>query len=175
MTIRDTGSIPDPTEEDCYADIEAAYQYLITERGLNHSQIVLYGRSLGSGPSCYLANKTSREGKPVAGLILHSPFTSVYRVVFDLGFTLVGDKFSNIDRIADVDCPVLIVHGHEDAIIPIEHGQALLDAVPPKMRAEPFFVRGMGHNGFEYHIGGFLLPCMMLPRLPACLFAHDSF
>lgn len=154
----------EPSEEDCYADIEAAYEYLLSEKNLNPEQIVLYGRSLGSGPSCYLASKTSAMGRPVAGLILHSPFASVYRVVFDLGFTFLGDVFSNIDRINKIDCPVFIVHGVEDNIISINHARALQEAVPEKMKAEPFFVPGMGHNGFDYHI-----EVMLMTRINAFL------
>lgn len=112
----------EPSEEDVYSDVEAAYDYLIQEKKLYPEQIVLYGRSLGSGPSCHLAAKTAAMGRPVAGLILHSPFTSVYRVVFDFGFTVVGDKFSNIDRVAKTQCPVFIVHGQEDEIVPVVHG-----------------------------------------------------
>lgn len=147
----------EPSEDDCYADIEAAYDYLLKEKKLNPEQIVLYGRSLGSGPSCHLAAKTAKMGRPVAGLILHSPFTSVYRVVFDFGFTVLGDKFSNIDRINKIQCPVFIVHGQDDEIVPVVHGQALHEAVPEKMKAEPFFVKGMGHNGFDYHIEAMLM------------------
>lgn len=91
-----------PSEEKCYASISAVYGYLTQEGGISPHQICLYGRSLGSGPSCYLAEKTSKEGKPIAGLILHSPFSSVYRVVLDLGFTMVGDQFCNIDRVANI-------------------------------------------------------------------------
>ncbi|CAB9504625.1 Protein ABHD17C [Seminavis robusta] len=157
----------DPSEEDCYADIDAAYEWLLSEKNLVPEQIVLYGRSLGSGPSVYLANRTSRQGRPVAGLILHSPFTSVYRVVFDMGFTMLGDKFSNIDRISELDCKVFIVHGQEDTIVPCEHGQALFSLVPDKMKAEPFFVKGMGHNGFDFH-----LEVMLMNRINAFLDYH---
>jgi pimeloyl-ACP methyl ester carboxylesterase len=86
-----------PHEYYCYEDIEAAYRYLVEVRRLQPEQIVLYGRSLGSGPSCYLAAKTSREGRPVAGVILQSPLLSAYRVAFNFRFTMVGDKFPNID------------------------------------------------------------------------------
>ena len=114
----------EPSEEDVYADIEAAYDYLLNEKKLYPEQIVLYGRSLGSGPSCHLAAKTAAMGRPVAGLILHSPFTSVYRVVLggDFGFTVLGDKFSNIDVVGKTQCPVFIVHGQDDQIVPVTHG-----------------------------------------------------
>jgi pimeloyl-ACP methyl ester carboxylesterase len=86
-----------PSEENCYADIDAAYDYLVNERQILPENIVLYGRSLGSGPSCYLAARTAEAGSPVAGLILHAPFLSVFRVVFESGCTLIGDKFPNVD------------------------------------------------------------------------------
>ena len=85
-----------PCEESCYADIEAAYQYLQEVRRVQPEQIVLYGRSLGSGPSCYLASKTAKEGQSVGGVILQSPLLSAYRVAFDFRFTMVGDKVSTI-------------------------------------------------------------------------------
>lgn len=83
-----------PNEDSCYADIEAAFQYLLEIRRLQPEQIVLYGRSLGSGPSCYLAQKTAREGNSVGGLILQSPLLSAYRVALDFRFTMIGDRVS---------------------------------------------------------------------------------
>ena len=57
--------------------------------------IILYGRSLGSGPTCYLAEK-----EKVGGVILHAPLMSVYRVIMQtLRFTLPTDMFPNIDRV----------------------------------------------------------------------------
>jgi len=97
------GSSGSPCELNVYADAEAAFEYLTEEIGLSPHQIVLYGRSLGSGPSCYLAQKSARACKSVGGLILHSPFASVYRVVVNLGFTVSGDKFPNIDRMNEVE------------------------------------------------------------------------
>lgn len=95
-----TGS---PSEEMCYRSIEAAYNYLRRMLGIPASQIVLYGRSLGSGPSCYLAAKTAVQGESVAGLILHSPFLSIYRIVVNsANLGVVGDMFPNGRRAGDV-------------------------------------------------------------------------
>jgi len=91
-----------PSEAMCYRNIEAAYNYLRYERKIPASSIVLYGRSLGSGPSCYLARKTAMEGESVGGLILHSPFLSIYSIVVDLGFPIVGDMFRNDVKAKDV-------------------------------------------------------------------------
>eukprot|EP00978_Attheya_sp_CCMP212_P003060 scaffold6240_cov59-Attheya_sp.AAC.3 len=91
-----------PSEEMCYKNIEAAFNYLTNVKGIPPSHIVVYGRSLGSGPSCYLAAKTAKEGKSVAALILHSPFLSIFRIVMDCGFSISGDMFKNIAQAPDI-------------------------------------------------------------------------
>jgi dienelactone hydrolase len=66
-----------PLERNTYSDIEAVYNYVQEHVANGDSRsIILYGQSVGSGPSCYLASK-----QPVGGLILHSPFTSGMRVL----------------------------------------------------------------------------------------------
>jgi abhydrolase domain-containing protein 17 len=139
-----------PTEDGCYCDIEAAYHYLTNERHIVPEQIVLYGRSLGSGPSCYLAAKTaSKDGRSVAGLILQSPLLSAYRVAFNFRFTMAGDKFPNVDYAPNIQCPVFIIHGTQDEVVPFWHGQDLFLAVQQQWRAKPFWVEGAGHNNIE--------------------------
>jgi len=138
-----------PCEENCYADIEAAYQYLLEVRRLKPEQIVLYGRSLGSGPSCYLASKSAREGRSVAGVILQSPLLSAYRVAFKFRGTMIGDRFPNVDYAPFIRCPVFIVHGTLDEVVPFWHGQDLFLAVSQNWRARPFWVEGAGHNNIE--------------------------
>jgi hypothetical protein len=68
-----------PLEGNTYNDIEMVYDYAlhhVVENG-DERQIVIYGQSVGSGPSCYICTK-----KPgVGGLILHSPFMSGMRVL----------------------------------------------------------------------------------------------
>lgn len=141
----------EPSEDACYADIEAAYDYLVNDRKLDPRQILLYGRSVGSGPATYLASKLSIERVPIGGLILECPFKSVYRVVADFGCTVLGDKFPNIDRISSVRCPTLIIHGTDDRTIPFEHGIGLYDAIPVEVRAKPYWMIGKGHNNIDYN------------------------
>jgi abhydrolase domain-containing protein 17 len=138
-----------PTEEGCYHDIEAAYNYLLHERNIAPEQIVLYGRSLGSGPSCYLAAKTAQAQRSVAGLILQSPLLSAYRVAFNFRCTMMGDKFPNIDYAPNIQCPVFIIHGTQDEVVPFWHGEDLFVSVPQQWRAKPFWVEGAGHNNIE--------------------------
>lgn len=138
-----------PTEDNCYADIEAAYKYLTEVRRIQPEQIVLYGRSLGSGPSCYLASKTATAGRSVGGVILQSPLLSAYRVAFNFRFTMVGDRFPNIDYAPHIRCPVFIVHGTQDEVVPFWHGEELFLSLPQEWRAKPFWVEGAGHNNIE--------------------------
>ncbi|KAL3797586.1 hypothetical protein ACHAW5_003305 [Stephanodiscus triporus] len=141
-----------PSENMIYRNIEAAYRYLTRVRKIPPHKIILYGRSLGSGPACYLAAKTSLSGNPVGGLILHSPFLSVYKVVADLNgldLGMVGDLFHNEKRARNVRCPTLIIHGRDDEVVPFWHAPRLLAAIPPEFRAQPYYVDGMGHNHIE--------------------------
>ena len=91
-----------PSEAMCYRNIEAAYHHLTQVMKIPSNEIILYGRSLGSGPSCHLAKKTAVEGESVAGLILHSPFLSIYRIVLDCRLNLDGDMFINRSKAKDI-------------------------------------------------------------------------
>lgn len=141
-----------PSEENCYADIDAAYKYLRETLKVPAQNIVLYGRSLGSGPSCYLASRTADDSEndpsqaPVGGLILHAPFLSVYRIVLETGCTLPGDKFPNVDVCSSIKSPSLLIHGTKDKIVPFNHSEQLMETIPEQYRAKPLFIKGMGHN-----------------------------
>lgn len=127
-----------PTEIGAYQDINAAYQYLTQKLKISPAQIIVYGRSVGSGPSVDLA---SRE--PVAGLILESPFLTAFRVVTHIPI-VPFDKFANLHKIKKVQCPVLIMHGSVDQVIPFWHGQQLFAAANQPKQA--FWVEGADHN-----------------------------
>ncbi|CAM9457927.1 unnamed protein product [Choristocarpus tenellus] len=141
------------SEDNCYADIRAAYDYLTVQKGILPRQIILYGRSLGSGPTCHLAEELSSQKVALGGVILQSPLASAFRVAFNFRFTMPGDLFPNIDRMANIQCPVFIIHGTrqdwEDEVVPFWHGQELFFATPTKWRAKPFWVDGAGHNNIE--------------------------
>ena len=95
-----------PTETSIYNDISAVYGYLTQNLRVDPSRILLYGRSIGSGPSCWLSEKYE-----VAGLILHSAIMSAFRVIIRTPCTLIGDKFPNINRVPNINCPIFVIHG----------------------------------------------------------------
>ena len=138
-----------PSEQSLYDDIETVYLYLTENLNVDANRIILYGRSIGSGPSCYLAEKYE-----VGGVILHSPIMSALRVVFNLRFTLPFDKFPNIDRVPNIESPVFIIHGRRDEIVPFYHAEELY--AKSKNKYEPYYVDGAGHNNVEKFANDYL-------------------
>jgi len=137
---------PRPTEAQTYKDIEAVYEWCVSKVEGNLAtdpgkQIILYGQSVGSGPSCFLASK-----RPIAGLVLHSPIMSGIRVLTQSRLLACCDIFPNIDRITNVTAPVFVIHGEEDKEVNVAHGHGLHKAVPPQFRTEPWWVPNRGHN-----------------------------
>jgi len=134
-----------PNEGNAYQDADAAYRYLTQQLKIPPEQIIIYGRSVGGGSATDLATRHS-----VAGLILESTFTSAFRVVVPFPI-LPFDKFSNLDKLQKVRCPVLVMHGQADQTIPIKHGQTLYEAASePKMS---LWVAGAGHDDFTWVAG----------------------
>lgn len=116
------------SEERCYEDIRAAWRYLTEERGIAPSDIVLFGRSLGGGPTAQLAT----EVQPRA-VILESTFTSVADMAsqqFPMfpARLLVRHEFDTISKVPRITAPILHIHSPEDDIIPYAHGQRLFEA-----------------------------------------------
>lgn len=130
-----------PSEKHVDDDELAAYDYLTKQLHTPASEIVVYGKSVGSGPAVYLAAR-----RPVAGLILRSPILSAFRVVTRVPL-LPFDKFPNYKEMGKVHCPVLIIHGTADQLVPVWHGQKLYDlAHQPKYS---LWVEGADHNDLE--------------------------
>jgi len=127
-----------PGEATTYADATLALDWLRREKNLPTSSVVVLGFSLGGGPAVDLA---ARE--PVGGLILIAPFVSAYRVMTTWPL-LPGDKFINLEKIGRIRCPVLIMHGTADEMIPLWHGQRLFAAAPEPKRH--LWVEGAGHS-----------------------------
>ena len=127
-----------PTVKGAYEDIDAAYAYLTQTLLVPPSRIIIYGRSVGGGPSVDLARR-----EPVAGLILESTFVSAFRVVTHVPL-YPFDKFPNLNKIKQVNCPVLIIHGTDDEVIPFWHGQELFTVAEQPKRF--FRIEGARHN-----------------------------
>ncbi len=115
-----------PSESSAYNAIGVAFSYLTDSLGVPANKIILYGQSLGGGPSTYLAARLANH-TPVAGLILEGTFATVFQVVVPFRL-LPFEKFPNIRRIHRINCPLLLIHGTADQTVPFSHSEALLAA-----------------------------------------------
>ena len=153
-----------PSEADCYADVEAVYDFCLRPGGggdgwgcRGPEQVVLYGESIGSGPACWLARR-----RPCRALVLHAPVLSGLRVVLDQFPQRHGgggrggdgngrgraaelaaaclrpcDVFPNLHRVAGLRAgEVLVLHGLRDEEVDVSHGLRLHAALPPRYRQQ---------------------------------------
>ncbi|MCK4886678.1 MAG: alpha/beta hydrolase [Planctomycetes bacterium] len=135
-----------PSEKKAYQDIEAAYKYITNQLNIHPDRIIAMGRSIGSAVATHLASQYQ-----IAGLILESPLTSAFRMITHIPLSPI-DKFNNFRNIKKIDCPVLIIHGTDDRIIPIWHGRKLFEkANEPKFK---LWVENAGHNDDISQIAG---------------------
>ncbi|XP_008661314.1 uncharacterized isoform X1 [Zea mays] len=134
-----------PSEENTYADIEAVYQCLETEYGISQEDIILYGQSVGSGPTLHLASRLPR----LRGVVLHSAILSGLRVVCHVNFTFCFDIYKNVKKIKKVKCPVLVIHGTDDDVVDWSHGKELWRLA--REPHDPLWIKGGGHCNLELY------------------------
>ncbi len=117
-----------PDEAGTYSDALGAWRYLTGTRGLSDRSIIVLGRSLGGAVATWLAARHTP-----AALILEGAFTSIadmskYRSFAFLLRPFIHFHYASINHIGDIQCPVLIAHSPEDAVVPFEMGRALFAA-----------------------------------------------
>ncbi|KAE8736290.1 Alpha/beta hydrolase domain-containing protein 17B [Hibiscus syriacus] len=134
-----------PSERNTYADIEAAYKCLKESYGAWQENIILYGQSVGSGPTVNLAARLPR----LRAVVLHSPILSGLRVMYPVKRTYWFDIYKNIDKISLVKSPVLIIHGTNDDVVNCSHGKQLWELCQEKY--EPLWVKGGNHCDLELY------------------------
>jgi fermentation-respiration switch protein FrsA (DUF1100 family) len=139
IEYRGYGSNPGrPTEEGLLIDARVGLDFLGAS-GIGPDRLVLYGESLGSGVAVRVATE-----RPVAALVLESPYTSVaaiaqQRYPFVPIDALLKDRFDASARIGLVAAPILVLQGGHDTIVPVELGRLLFAAapMPKKLWAAP--------------------------------------
>ena len=114
------------TQQHILDDALAAYDWLKAK----NFPIVVWGRSLGSGPASFVSSQRTPDG-----LLLETPFLSAVDVAFDRYpympvQLLMFDQFPVKDWILKVKAPVLVAHGTNDHTIDVHHGRAVYDLVP---------------------------------------------
>lgn len=135
-----------PSEEGINIDGRSALRYVTQELGYKMSDVIIYGRSIGTTVAIDAA-----QGQDISKLVLIAPLSSGsdYAKAQGMGslLFLVGEPFPSMDKINHVKCPVLIVHGDKDEVIPQRLGIELYE----KYTGVKKFVSipGGGHNNLD--------------------------
>lgn len=122
------------TEKGLYLDAEAAYQFLTETKEFLPDDIIIYGRSIGSGIATELARRYQTKG-----LVLESPFSSLKKLAnqkmpFLFPSLFLQFHFDNINKLDSISCPVLLIHGEQDTLIPVSHARNLYQAYSGKKK-----------------------------------------
>ncbi|RZJ00062.1 MAG: alpha/beta hydrolase [Brevundimonas sp.] len=134
------GSTGDPSEAGLHTDARAAYDWLVQRT--RPGDIVIHGYSLGTGVAVKLATERAARA-----LVLEAPYTSTADIAarsypwLPVRWLML-DQYRSRDIIDRVRCPILIVHGTGDMVIPVAQGRTLYDLA----RAPKRFVRMIGSN-----------------------------
>lgn len=131
-----------PSESSLNESIEKAVEWL-KRCGFESTDILLFGCSLGSGPSVWMA---SQDNQQFGGLILQSAFQSVVTCKTRNFVATAFDMFKNINHMPSVRCPVFFIHGKFDDVVPFTHAMNLYEKTPEEHRYVPLWIEYAGHN-----------------------------
>jgi alpha-beta hydrolase superfamily lysophospholipase len=133
-----------PSEASVYEDARAAWERF-TKMQPDANKRLIYGHSLGGAVAIDLAADLAAQAKknhgvvPVRGLVIESTFTSLGDAVAQVADSnlpvkwlpvrwLLSQKFDSIDKIVDINMPLLVVHGLADPFMPSRFSQQLFNA-----------------------------------------------
>lgn len=131
------------TEDILYSDAQYIYKSLAEQ--YKEENIVIYGRSLGSGIATRIASWNSPKM-----LILDSPYYSFFKQIWRFGGFLVPLKWVLKYQIRTdwfikkVSCPIFFLHGSKDRLMPFSDS-IKLQQLQPK-RSMVYLIENAGHN-----------------------------
>nr|CAG4709492.1 unnamed protein product [Naegleria fowleri] len=139
--------IEEPSEQGVYECALTAYNYVVHTLNIPPESIIIYGTSMGTAASIYLA----AHHRKVAGVVLESPFESIVRTVTNVFAGRLIDIFPNYMRIGAIDAPVFVIHGENDELVPVDHGIYITKHVKNPYPA--LWIKNAGHNDLREILG----------------------
>ena len=139
------------SEKEIKSDLQKVYEILKSR--VDEKYIIIYGRSMGSGFAAKLASNNHPRM-----LVLESPYYSMRKVAkryipFMPASLILKFPLTTYKWIKYVSCPIKIIHGTKDRLIPFKSSLALANIKPDLTRL--YSVIGGGHNNLhtfeEYH------------------------
>lgn len=122
-----------PNQKNIVADADAFYSWLVSRPDIDARSTVIHGRSIGTG----VASQLAALHQPRA-LILESPFTSIASYAWRFGVppVFLRSPFHTDRVLPKLTCPILILAGRSDEVVPIEHGRTLHKLAPTSTMVE---------------------------------------
>jgi len=156
-----------PSERILYRDALALYDHMTRRPDVDPGRVVVIGRSLGTGVATYLASQ-----RPVAGLVLISPYDSLVQVARDAyPFLPVGlllrHRFDSAARAPLIRAPLLALVAAQDDVVRPERSRQLVQVWGGPAHLE--VLDGFDHNAVQSHpdywklIRAFLAECAVAP------------
>jgi uncharacterized protein len=141
-----------PSEKGIYKDGAAAFRYAVDSLRFKPERVILCGRSIGTTVAI-----TTAVGSTPGGLILVTPLTTgrAYGKANGMGIfsLLAGDAFDNLSKCPRLRCPVLVLHGTMDEVIPFAMGRQVYEGITT---AKQFVaIPGGQHNDLEFKSPGY--------------------
>lgn len=140
-----------PSETGLYADARAVYEWLMNDRGVDPRRLFLIGNSLGSSVAADLARERAVAGVVMLGAFTSTPALARHRIRWLPDWYLEWDepRFDSIERVREIEAPVLVGVGSEDRVIPPDEAYRVYEAVEAPKRW--LHIEGAGHNDIFSH------------------------
>jgi pimeloyl-ACP methyl ester carboxylesterase len=117
------------TPEGINLSLQTLIDHMVRQKGYDLSNIILWGYSLGTGPSTHIAASLSQRQTPPAGLILFGAYSSILDVVKDVTkqdlSKIFSERWNTKEIIGQVTIPILMMHGQSDGLIKPSHADIL--------------------------------------------------
>jgi len=126
---------------------DSQFMYKWIREHYDEDKIILYGRSLGSGVAARIASWNHPSM-----LILDSPYFSFYHNINRFMFWtplkwLLRYDIRTDQYLKTASCPIHIIHGNKDRLIPFKQSEMLKDLYPDKIKLKE--IDGAGHNDLQ--------------------------
>ena len=147
-------------------DARVALEHLQRQYGIVPERTLYLGISMGAAVAIRLAAETASP----LGVALVAPFASLRdmaRLLYPRltwGGRLVGSRYNSLAWVGQIGCPLLILHGGEDKLVPVGQGRKLCAAATdPKTFAE---IPEAGHDDIGDHPDFWTALCGWVDELP---------
>ena len=147
----------EPNEATVNDNFQTGYNFLKDISGYPPGNIILMGYSIGTGPAIKLAADLCNANTPPSAVITIAAFMSVVDIVKDMKGRLflnhliantISNRWNSIENIKSVTCPILLLHGMLDLMIPYDHSKQLYGNCPSNTKVLRL-IPGADHSKFQ--------------------------